>query len=171
MDVAQAVDKPDLEAARARLADAAAARRSGAAFSLAETSGKGATAPGKESFVQFESMVLRNFVEAMLPKESEAVYGKGLAGDMWKSMMAERVADVVAERGGIGISDRVLGDFYMDGDRKVAVAGVSRGPEREALNTQSMLSEALVQEIQRNVMKAYDQDSAPISSIEAGTDG
>lgn len=166
MDVAQAVDKPDLEAARARLADAAAARRAGAAFSMTETSGNGAaaTAPGKESFVQFESMVLRNFVEAMLPKEGEAVYGKGLAGDMWKSMMAERIADVVAERGGIGISDRVLGDFYMDGDRKVAVAGVSRGPERETLNTQSMLSEALVQEIQRNVMKAYGQDSAPPSS-------
>lgn len=170
LDVAQAVEKPDLEAARARLADATVARRAGAAFSLSEAPGSGvgrrAAAPGKESFVQFESMVLRNFVEAMLPKESEAVYGKGLAGDMWKSMMAERIADVVAERGGIGISDRVLGDFYMDGDRKVPVAGVSQGPERDALNTQSMLSEALVQEIQRSVMKAYDQDSAPISSAD-----
>jgi len=178
LDVAQAVGKPDLEAARARLADASAARRAGAAFSLSETApgfssragaGRGSdgpAAPRKQSFVQFESMILRNFVETMLPKETEAVYGKGLAGDMWKSLMAEQIADVMAERGGIGISERLLGDFYMDGDRKVPVAGVSRGAEHEALNTQSMLSEALVQEIQRNVMKAYEQDSAPISSAD-----
>ena len=46
----------------------------------------------------------------------------------------------------------------MDGDRKVAVAGISHGPEREARDTQAMLSDALVQEIQRNVMKAYGQE-------------
>lgn len=170
LDVAQAVGKPDLEAARARLADASAARRTGAAFSVSEMPSGGAgrtsnaAAPGKESFVQFESMVLRNFVEAMLPKETEAVYGRGLAGDMWKSMMAERIADVVAERGGIGIANRVLGDFYKDGDSRIPVSGVSQGAEHEALNTQSMLSEALVQEIQRNVMRAYGQDSDPTGS-------
>lgn len=161
LDVAQAVGKPDLEAARARLADASAARRA-SAFALSEPTGASsepeATRKGKESFVKFESMVLRNFVEAMLPKQSESVYGKGLAGDMWKSMLAERISDVMAERGGIGIADRVLGDFYMDGDRKVAVSGVSQGAEREARDTQAMLSDALVQEIQRNVMKSYGQD-------------
>lgn len=164
LDVAQAVGKPDLEAARARLADATAARRAGA-FALSEPADGGAqsevTRKGKESFVKFESMVLRNFVQAMLPKEDEAVYGKGLAGDMWKSMLAERIADVMAERGGIGIADRVLGDYYMDGDRKVAVSGVSQGPEREARDAQAMLSDAMVQEIQRNVMKAYGQ--APVA--------
>lgn len=165
LDVAQAVGKPDLEAARARLADASAARRSsGAAFSLMEGASreaKGAAGPERKAHVQFEAMVLRNFMETMLPKENEAVYGKGLAGDMWKSLMAEQLANVVAERGGIGISDRVLGDHYMDGESRIPVAGVSQGPEHEALNTQTMLSQALVQEIQRTVILGNQQDRAP----------
>ncbi|MGI6851702.1 rod-binding protein [Mesorhizobium sp. 1B3] len=165
LDVAQAVGKPDLDAARARLADASAARRSGgAAFSLTEGSSREAEKPARpagKAYVQFEAMVLRNFMETMLPKENEAVYGKGLAGDMWKSLMAEQLANVVAERGGIGISDRVLGDYYMDGESQVPVAGVSQGPKHEALNTQNMLSQALVQEIQRNVIMGNQQDRMP----------
>jgi Rod binding domain-containing protein len=165
LDVAQAVGKPDLEAARARLADASAARRTGgAAFSLSEGTAREASQPANprgKAYVQFEAMVLRNFMETMLPKENEAVYGKGLAGDMWKSLMAEQLANVVAERGGIGISDRVLGDHYIDGDRRIPVAGVLQGPEHESLNTQTMLSQALVQEIQRNVIMGNKQDRVP----------
>lgn len=164
LDVAQAVGKPDLEAARARLADATAARRSGAAFSLMEGPSRQADAPvgpDRKTHVQFEAMVLRNFMESMLPKENEAIYGKGLAGDMWRSMMAEQLANVTAERGGIGISDRVLGDFYKDGDKRIPVAGVSQGPAHEAQNTQSMLSQALVQEIQRTVILSNKQDQSP----------
>lgn len=165
LDVAQAVGKPDLEAARARLADASAARRaSGATFSLmegAERKAERPAGPEGKAYVQFEAMVLRNFMETMLPKENEAVYGKGLAGDMWKSLMAEQLANVVAERGGIGISDRVLGDYYMDGEARVPVAGVSQGQEHETLSTQTMLSQALVQEIQRNVIMDKQQDGVP----------
>lgn len=165
LDVAQAVGKPDLEAARARLADASATRRAGgAAFSLMEASSREAgqpVGPKDRTHVQFEAMVLRNFMETMLPKENEAVYGKGLAGDMWKSLMAEQLANVVAERGGIGISDRVLGDHYLEGDKRVPVQGVSQGPEHEQLNTQTMLSQALVQEIQRSVIMGNHQDRMP----------
>ncbi|HWK67471.1 MAG TPA: rod-binding protein [Rhizobiaceae bacterium] len=172
LDVAQAVGKPDFEAARARLADASAARRSsGAAFSLAEASSREAQKPAgprTKAYVQFEAMVLRNFMETMLPKENEAVYGKGLAGDMWKSLMAEQLANVVAERGGIGIADRVLGDYYVNGESRVPVAGVSQGAEHEALNTQTMLSQAVVQEIQRNVIMGNQQDQTPGRAAEEG---
>jgi hypothetical protein len=113
-------------------------------------------------------MVLRNFMETMLPKENEAVYGKGLAGDMWKSLMAEQLANVVAERGGIGIADRVLGDYYVNGESRVPVAGVSQGAEHEALNTQTMLSQAVVQEIQRNVIMGNQQDQTPGRAAEEG---
>lgn len=65
-----------------------------------------------ESFKRFEAMVLQTFIQNMLPKDGAAVYGKGMAGDMWKAMLAEKVATVVAERGGIGIADRVLGERY-----------------------------------------------------------
>ena len=56
-------------------------------------------------------MVLQTFIQNMLPKDGEAVYGKGMAGDMWKSLMAEKMAQVMAERGGIGIADRMLGQY------------------------------------------------------------
>ncbi len=32
-------------------------------------------------------MVLQTFIQNMLPKNTEGVYGEGLSGDMWKSMM------------------------------------------------------------------------------------
>jgi Rod binding domain-containing protein len=102
-------------------------------------------------------MILRNFVEAMLPKSAETVYGKGLAGDMWKSMMAEQVANVVAQRGGVGIADRLLGDYYVDGDRKVSVDGVARGAARAESDAQSMLSTALVQEMQLGLVRAIGE--------------
>jgi Rod binding domain-containing protein len=44
----------------------------------------------------------------MMPKDSEAVYGKGSAGDFWKGMMAEQMADSVSKHGGIGIAQQVF---------------------------------------------------------------
>src|SRR5690606_10401638 len=64
------------------------------------------------SFKRFEAMVLQTFIQNMLPRDGAAVYGKGMAGDMWKSLLAEKVAEVMADRGGIGIADRVLGERY-----------------------------------------------------------
>lgn len=168
LDVAKAVDSVELAEARTRLANASAARRADGAFSLAEAGAaaasdgassatSGTTGRDKASFVKFEAMVLRNFVEAMLPKSAEAVYGKGLAGDMWKSMMAEQVANVVAQRGGVGIADRLLGDYYVDGDRKVSVDGVARGAARAEADARSMLSTALVQEMQLGLVRAIGE--------------
>lgn len=167
LDVAKAVDSAELAEARTRLANASATRRADGAFSLAEagaasaTGGTASAGRDKASFVKFEAMVLRNFVEAMLPKSAEAVYGKGLAGDMWKSMMAEQVANVVAERGGVGIADRVLGDYYVDGDRKIPLEGVARGDAKAEADAQSMLSTALVQEMQLSLVRAIGEAASP----------
>ena len=43
----------------------------------------------------------------MLPDESEDVYGKGNAGEMWKSMMAEQLGTTLAESGGVGIAEQM----------------------------------------------------------------
>lgn len=56
---------------------------------------------------KFEAFVLQTFIQEMMPKESEAVYGSGIAGDFWKSMMSEKIAEQVAERGSVGIADYV----------------------------------------------------------------
>lgn len=54
---------------------------------------------------KFEAFVLQSFVELMLPKEAENVYGSGIAGGYWKSMMAEQMATQLAKTGKLGVAD------------------------------------------------------------------
>lgn len=56
---------------------------------------------------QFESFMLRSFVEEMLPSENSAFFGDGTAGNIWKSMLAERIGEEMAAAGGIGIAEIV----------------------------------------------------------------
>ena len=65
-----------------------------------DTSLKGTSDP----YRKFEGQVLAQFIETMLPDKSEAVYGKGNTGNLWKSMLAEQVGQQIAKSGGIGIS-------------------------------------------------------------------
>ncbi|MGU3476734.1 rod-binding protein [Methylobacterium sp. D48H] len=53
---------------------------------------------------QFEAFVLQSFVESMLPQGASAVFGKGNAGSIWKSMLAEQLGAQLARAGGIGIA-------------------------------------------------------------------
>ena len=61
-----------------------------------------------QTYRNFEAMVLQNFVQSMMPKDAEEVYGEGTTGDYWKSMMAEQIAKEIAAGGGIGIADHML---------------------------------------------------------------
>lgn len=165
LDVAQAADSAGVEAARARLASATAARRTDSTFEVAQAAvsenpaqADKVSARRKDSLVKFEAMVLRNFVEQMLPKSSEAVYGKGLAGDMWKSMMAEKMANVMSERGGVGIADRVLKDYFMRGEEKVPVEGVPNSQAKLDRDAQALQAKALVQELQLNLVRSISQE-------------
>lgn len=65
--------------------------------------------PDKKSevYTQFEAVLLQNMVEAMMPKDSEAMFGSGTAGGIWKSMLAEKVAEEIARAGTIGIAKQV----------------------------------------------------------------
>ncbi|MEQ8305128.1 MAG: rod-binding protein [Hoeflea sp.] len=75
-------------------------------------SGAGAQIVDKteETYRQFEAMILQKFIGSMLPQDSEELYGKGTAGEIWKGMMAEQLGAVLAKGGGIGIADRMLAD-------------------------------------------------------------
>ncbi len=116
LDVVRSPALPDIAAARtelARRAEAAAnATFSAEAGTEAAAPAAASTTATPETFRRFEAMVLQTFIQNMLPKDGAAVYGKGMAGDMWKSLLAEKVASVVAERGGIGIADRMLSGRY-----------------------------------------------------------
>ena len=62
-------------------------------------------AAAQKPYQQFEAFVLQTFIQQMLPKDAEHVFGQGLAGSFWGSMLAEQIAGQLAKAGGIGIAD------------------------------------------------------------------
>ncbi|RKE86169.1 rod-binding protein [Rhizobium sp. AG855] len=74
----------------------------------AETKDKPGDVP--KVYRDFEAVYLTNFVQTMLPSDSEEVYGKGNAGEMWKSMMAEQMGSVLSESGGVGIAKQMYSE-------------------------------------------------------------
>ena len=88
-------------AATTPLANAADARSR-----LAEMSG-GSDKLGKAK-TQFEAMMLNSFVSELLPKDTGEVFGQGMAGDMWRSMLAEQVSTQIAKSGKLGLARRLF---------------------------------------------------------------
>lgn len=170
MDVVRAADPLDVQAAQSKLRSNQA---SFAASSLAETDkGFAATIDRVSSaesraglgnintrvnrqeipdtYRQFEASVLQTFVQSMMPKESEDIYGKGSAGEIYKGMMAEQFAKSISESGGIGIAEQV----YSDALRKARTEGVetlsmTKKDDNAALR--------MVAEYQRQVLGAAEQ--------------
>jgi len=63
--------------------------------------------PAANAFRKFEAMVLSQFVQTMMPTNAVATFGKGNAGETWKSMLAEKLGEQVARAGGIGLAARL----------------------------------------------------------------
>ena len=57
---------------------------------------------------QFEAMMLNSFVSELLPKDTREVFGQGMAGDMWRSMLAEQVSTQIAKSGKLGLARRLF---------------------------------------------------------------
>lgn len=60
-----------------------------------------------EVYRKFEAFILQMFVESMLPKDAEDVFGKGTAGTVWRSMLAEQISNEMAKGNGIGIAKQL----------------------------------------------------------------
>jgi peptidoglycan hydrolase FlgJ len=127
LDVVRAADPTAVQEAQARLK---ASKTAFAAKSLAD-SGKGfgsamsvldmsatkaglgnpeasqKTAEMPDEYRKFEASILSTFLNSILPKENEEVYGKGSAGEFWKSMMAEKIAEEMSKKGGVGIAEQM----------------------------------------------------------------
>ena len=95
MDVARAADPAAAQAARARLSSLASQRADGAGFQpvgMPSTTATKAPAehksPAAEAFQKFEAVVLQTFIQSMLPKDTQSVYGQGMAGAMWPQLVA-----------------------------------------------------------------------------------
>jgi peptidoglycan hydrolase FlgJ len=57
---------------------------------------------------RFEAMMLNSFVSELLPKDTGEVFGQGMAGDMWRSMLAEQVSTQIAKSGKLGLARRLF---------------------------------------------------------------
>jgi Rod binding domain-containing protein len=97
--------------ARTRLADADAATPAGLADARTRLADADAAADAKaaKARTDFEAVMLNSFVSEMLPKDSSTVFGQGLAGDMWKSMLADQISRQVAKSGSLGLARRLFG--------------------------------------------------------------
>lgn len=74
-----------------------------------QTQASGPAADNKlDSARKFEAFILQSFLQEMLPKNAESVFGSGFAGETWKSFLAEHVAAEIARSGGIGIAERIV---------------------------------------------------------------
>ena len=74
----------------------------------AMVSSQGPLSPAKKAQRMLESAFLSQFIEEMLPKDTPSAFGEGYAGEMWRSMLAQRIADQVAASGRLGVSERLF---------------------------------------------------------------
>jgi hypothetical protein len=122
----------DAAAVRFAAQSADAARRLG---TDPNTSASGAVAPGTfrrseaggaaNVYRKFEGFVLQVLVETMLPSGSTA-FGKGTAGTVWRSMMAEQLGNQLAASGGIGIAGLLATSHPAEGGEAAPTAASRR---------------------------------------------
>lgn len=177
MDVANAVDRLGLHKAHADLAAksrSVAAAEDGLFQALSkksETAPAGttngpqaATMPQTRSVGEkFESMIMQVMLQSMMPSDMEQVYGSGLAGDMWKSMLAEKIAESMAKHGQLGLADSLLKDVVLQGEKHVALAGVTDMRNVLPQQRESDISNARLLELQRAVFNQNDETNDEFS--------
>ena len=64
--------------------------------------------PERKAAVGLESVLLKNVIDQMLPKDAVDVFGSGVAGDVWRSMLSDKIANQIAKSGALKISDRLF---------------------------------------------------------------
>jgi hypothetical protein len=93
------------------------------------------TSPAK-AMEKLEAFFLQSALQEMLPKDAENVYGSGLAGDVWKSMLAEQIAAELAKATKFGIAEQLAGrhfDRKLNGG-KAALTAVGDAAQGDARN-------------------------------------
>lgn len=157
-DVIQAADPAAARAAADRLAGARAANPARTvAFAALEAppiaadrpAPRAAEAVGKDPRVAFEAMVLRSFTNLMMPTGADSAFGGGLAGDYWKSMLADQIADQIANSGGIGIARSMLKDFTRSGDSVEPIAGAHDAAAATGAGKTADLAAAMIADVER----------------------
>jgi hypothetical protein len=123
-DFAATMETKAGEAAASPAGDQASAGAAEAALGspdVAQTRVIRAPAAG-ETYRKFEAFVLQTFVETMLPKNDD-LFGKGTAGGVWRSMLAEQLGNQLAQGRGIGIAKALAASHPAPADDAPDQAG------------------------------------------------
>jgi len=91
--------------------------------------------------VQFESVLLNSFVGEMLPKDAPGAYGQGLAGEMWRSLLAEKISGEIASSGALGIGRRLFATHPLS--TSAALMGAAKESDKVRADTAQMSANAL----------------------------
>jgi len=94
--------------------------------------------------VEFDAMLINSFVGEMLPKDADAVFGQGTAGDIWRSMLSEQIAQQIARSGALGLSRRL---FATHGIAERSAADSAREAAKAAQTSADPLSTPSAAEI------------------------
>lgn len=93
---------------------------------------KAGPADAAKAYQGFEGMVLSTFVEYAFPKDSTA-FGAGMAGSVWRSMLAQQIGAEMAAGGGIGIADSIAAPSLLTSNaERGMVATLSPDPADDA---------------------------------------
>lgn len=118
-------------AAASGTSGASSAGASNAGASNAGATGAGTAAPpGRrrlDAFGQFESFILQSFLQSMLPTGATNVYGRGMAGSVWRSMLAEQLGNQLAGSGQIGIAQHLSASVAARQASEAAGTGTGTG--------------------------------------------
>jgi hypothetical protein len=130
MDVANAADPLRAAAAKQKLAEAsggdfasllegASHLRAGTSWSevsrarfFSDQTGRSLAAGDQSDEAKrgLETLIAKMLVETMLPKENAATFGHGTAGRVWRSLLADRLAEDLTRGKGLGILKNVSFD-------------------------------------------------------------
>ena len=75
------------------------------------------SAPGYEKLrkqaVELEGVFLNTLMKEMFAsiQTDESSFGGGFAEETWRGMQGEQFANAIAEQGGIGLADQLMGDL------------------------------------------------------------
>jgi hypothetical protein len=70
----------------------------------------------------------------MLPKDAVNVFGGGVAGDVWKSMLSEKIANEVAKSGSLKFASRLF-ETHPDLLHSNKRQGMTQGAAQSLTNT------------------------------------
>lgn len=111
MDVARAADPQAYRVASERLESLSTSAGTEVSFSsYAESFNARSNAdpqsesPASSAYRKFEAFMLQSFVQSLFTSDASTTFGKGIAGEYWKSMMSEAMANKMADSGGVGIA-------------------------------------------------------------------